>query len=121
MGKTISLVLVILLFITILFIAFISPTQTAENAEDKVLDAKKEVLNAMSDLNKASRVSDAEYQQFKTDLDNRITDFEKSVAELQQKYSTNNTKRKAFYITNLAALEPVNSGLKVKLTDYKAE
>ena len=79
------------------------------DAEDKVLEVKKEVLNARSDINQANQDSDAEYQQFKTKQDNRIMAFEKSIAELQANYATNNNGRKAFIVTKLAALEQSKS------------
>jgi len=105
MEKTISTAAVILLFVTIICIACISPTQKVENVEEKVLDVQKDVLNAKSIINQANRDFDAEYQQFKTEQDNRIIAFEKSIAELQANYATNNNKRKAFYVTKLAVLE----------------
>lgn len=109
MEKTISTVAVIFLLITIICIASISPSPKVENAEEKVLDVKKEVLNARSDINQANQDSDAEYQQFKTKQDNRIIAFEKSIAELQANYATNNNERKAFTVTKLAALEQSKS------------
>ena len=109
MEKTISTVAVIFLLIVIICIACISPSPKVENAEDKVLEVKKEVLNARSDINQANQDSDAEYQQFKTIQDNRIIAFEKSIAELQANFASNNNGRKAFIVTKLAALEQSKS------------
>jgi archaellum component FlaF (FlaF/FlaG flagellin family) len=102
MIRTIFTLAVTLFISGNIFTGCVYPAQKTEKVYEKVSDIKE---NTKSGVNQASRVADAEYQQFNTELDNRITAFEKSVAELQEKYATNNNGRKEFFVTKLAVLE----------------
>jgi hypothetical protein len=67
------------------------------NRENKVDYAKENVKQASQDLKDAQVQYEKEWQQFKSDADLKITDNEKSIAELKVKIKTGNKKLKAKY------------------------
>lgn len=98
-----------------------SPSQKLENAEENVIDAKKAVIDARSELNQAYQDSITEYQLFKIESENRIIANEKSIEELRAKIGNASKENKALYETKLAELQKRNTDLKVKLADYKED
>jgi uncharacterized lipoprotein YajG len=104
-----------------IFTGCVSPSQKLENAEENVIDAKKAVLDAQSDLNQAHQDSITEYQLFKIESENRIIANEKSIEELRVKIVSANKENKVLYETKLAELQKRNSDLKIKLDNYKED
>ncbi|MBN1821920.1 MAG: hypothetical protein JW833_14455 [Prolixibacteraceae bacterium] len=96
-----------------------SPSQKLENAEENVIDAKKAVLDAQSDLNQARQDSITEYQQFKIEFENKIIANEKSIEELRTKIVSAGKEDKILYETKLTELQKRNYELKIKLDSYE--
>ncbi len=120
--KKIFFTLAVTIFIAgAIFTGCVSPSQKLENAEENVVDAKKAVLDAQSDLNQAHQDSITEYQQFKIEFENRIIANEKSIEELRAKIVNANDENKVLYEAKLAELQKRNSDLKMKLDNYKED
>src|SRR5690606_792064 len=92
-----------------------------ENAEDKVLDAKEAVIDAKIDLTLARQDSISEFQQFKTDFQNKIAVNEKTIAGLKLSIEGANQENKVLFEKKLVELEEKNNDLKIKLAEYKEE
>lgn len=121
MKKTLFTLAVTTFIAGAIFTGCVSPSQKLENAEENVIDAKKAVLDAQSDLNQARQDSITEYQQFKIESENRITANEISIEELQVKIVSANDENRALYVTKLAELQKRNYELKIKLDEYKVD
>jgi hypothetical protein len=91
------------------------------NRENKVENAKENVQKASQDLKDAQAEYDKEWQQFKSDVDLKISENEKSIAEIKVKIKTQNRKYKAKYEEEVVVLEQKNSELKNKIGEYKYE
>lgn len=87
----------------------------------KVETAKEKVKNAKLELKDAQAESDKEYRQFKAYAELKISDNEKSIAELKVKMKTADEKFKIKYDEKVVKLEQRNIELKKKISDYKYE
>ena len=121
MNKTIYTLAVSLFFAGTFITSCTSPSQKVENAEEKVLDAKKEMKEAKNELNVILQDSVTEYRQFRIVYDNKIIANEKSIAELKLNIASANKENKVSYKKKLAELERKNNDLKIELAEYKAD
>ncbi|MGM0622160.1 MAG: hypothetical protein ACQETJ_13995 [Bacteroidota bacterium] len=110
-----------ILFTGMLFTSCNSQSEKVENAEDNVLDAKKAVIKAESELSQTRQDSITDFQQFKTKYQNQISANEKSIADLRSNIEGAIKENKASYEKKVAELEEKNNALKTKLNDYNEE
>jgi len=96
-----------------------SSTNKVANAEDKVQDAKEEVVKAKCDLNKTIKDSVTEYQNFRKESEVKITANEKLIADFKASIANDKKATKARYEKTLAGLEKRNNEMKKTLDDYK--
>ena len=89
--------------------------------ETKVEAAQQKVDAAKTELKDAKAENDKDYRQFKTEVDLKISNNEKSIADLKVKISNSEEKDKAKYEKKVDALELRNTELKKKIADYKYE
>jgi len=98
-----------------------SSANKVETAQDKVRDAKEKVISAKSDLIIAQQDSNAEYQKFKKESDEKIMAHNKSIAEFKARIAKEKKEIQGKYEMELAILEQKNSDLKKKLDGFKEE
>jgi uncharacterized protein (DUF3084 family) len=89
--------------------------------ETKVEAAQQKVDAAKTELKDAKAENDKDYRQFKTEVDLKISNNEKSIADLKVKISNSEEKDKAKYEKKVDALEIRNTELKKKIAEYKYE
>jgi hypothetical protein len=95
-----------ILFLTLTILSGCQSSATkVENAEDNVRGTEK--------------TSISDYQQFKLDADQKITDQEKNIAEYKARIAQEKMENRADYEQRLVELENKNSDLKKKLADLK--
>lgn len=99
----------------------LSTDKKVENAEDKLLNAKENYMEAERNLDETIKDSISNYQQFKNDAELSILAYEKSIAELKLKIANERIENRAEYEKKLAELELKNKNLRKKLSDYKDE
>lgn len=121
MKKILFTVSATILFTGMLFTSCNSQSEKVENAEDNVLDAKKAVIKAESELSQTRQDSITDFQQFKTKYQNQISANEKSIADLRSNIEGAIKENKASYEKKVADLEEKNNALKTKLNDYNEE
>jgi hypothetical protein len=88
--------------------------QTVENAKDHVKQANQDLKDAQAEYVK-------EWQQFKNDVELRISANDKSISEFKAEIKTASPKFKANYEKEVVVLEQKNIELKKKISEYKYE
>lgn len=91
-----------------------TPAEKVEKAQENVTKANNELDSAISDY-----VKDIDAYRLATSV--RITENEKTIAELKANVSKQKMKDRAEYERQIKALEQKNVELKKKLDSYKAE
>lgn len=115
--KTTSIALI---FAAASFTSCQSSTQKTDAADAKVQDAKKELQTAKDDASDAQKAANAEaYRSFKADIDVKIQDNEKQIADLKASIKNSKKKMDAAYVESVDALEQKNAALKSKLNTYE--
>ena len=110
--KNKTLILVVTIFIAgITLNSCKSSADGAKEAKDKVVVAKQELNQALQDS----------ILQFKKESEEKISNYEKDIAELKVKIAKEKKENKAKYEKKLAELEQKNADLKKKLENFKAE
>ena len=106
------LILVVTVFMTgIILSSCQSSTKKVENARNKVIEAELGLNQALKDS----------IQQYKKESEEKISYYEKSIAEFKAKIANRKKEDKAIYEKKLAMLEQKNTELKKILSDYKDE
>lgn len=85
-------------------------------------DFKTRFSNDMDKIGKAVKdltIDSDEWQQFKSESEQRIQDNEKSIAAFKEKMKRSGTKMEAKYNKGIADLEKANRRMKRKLEEYK--
>jgi len=95
-----------------------SSTQKVDAARDNLQDAKVNVVEAKIELTQALRDS---IQADRVELEQKISLYDKSIAELKLKVNTQKKESKAVYEQTLNELELKSKQLKKKLQEYKEE
>lgn len=95
-----------------------SSTKKVENARENLQDAKENVVDAKIELNQALQDS---IQSFRTELEPKISSYDKSIAELKTKIAAQKKDNKAAYEKALTELELKNNQLKKNLQQYKED
>ena len=89
-----------------------------QSSADKVQDAKDNVVTANQALDKAVKDS---IQQFKKESQEKINDYDKSIADFKAGLANTKKVDKAKYEKALADLEQKKSDLKKKLEEFKED
>jgi uncharacterized protein (DUF3084 family) len=89
-------------------------SERAEDAAEDLRDAKK-------DLDEAQREYTIKYNDFKREMDNKITENDKAIAALKADVRERNAEAKANWNTAVNDLERKNQSLKDRINDYKAD
>lgn len=118
MKKPILTIAAILFIAAAIFSSCQPSSSKTEDVRDKLMDAKDKVLEADQELNLALKDS---IQQFRKESEEKINDYERSIAELKVKIAKEKKENKAIYEEKLAGLEQKNKELKRKLNEYKEE
>jgi len=96
-------------------------TGCSTNREQKVENAKENVRQANQDLKDAQAEYLKEWQQFKNDVELKISANEKSINEFKEEIKRASPTFKAKYEKEVVVLEQKNIELKKKITEYKYE
>jgi hypothetical protein len=118
MKKSIFILSSISFMTGMMFTSCLSSAEKVENAEKNVLEAKQDVVLAKQELNQALVDS---IQQYKKEIDVKITSNEKKIAEFRSKIAKETKESKAKYEKLIADLEKKNQEMKYKLNNYKEE
>lgn len=121
MKKTFSTIFIIIFSLSIMISSCQSSAKKIEKANDKVQEAKKDVLDAKYDLNMARQDSITEFEQFKKEVEAKITAHEKHITEFKARIANDKLENRAIYEKKLADLEQKNTDMKKVLAEYKAE
>jgi predicted RNase H-like nuclease (RuvC/YqgF family) len=107
-------------FFTIAIAALIAGTQltSCRSSAKKVEKAQENVDQANLALDKALQDS---IQQFRTASEERISKYEKNIADFKTRIAKEKKENKSTYEKKLAELDKRNSDLKLKLANYKYE
>ena len=89
-------------------------SERAEDAAEELRDAKK-------DLDEAQREYTIKYNDFKREMDNKITENDKAIAALKADVRERNAEAKANWNTAVNDLERKNQSLKDRINDYKVD
>ena len=89
-------------------------SERAEDAAEDLRDAKK-------DLDEAQREYTIKYNDFKREMDNKITENDKAIAALKADVRERNAEAKVNWNTAVNDLERKNQSLKDRINDYKAD
>ena len=92
-----------------------------KTAEQKIADAKENTGEVKQELKDAQTGYRAEWQAFKSNAEQTIAANEKRIDTLKINIGKADSKVKAEYRKDVAALEQKNRGLKKNLEDYKDE
>ena len=118
--KKSTLLLASILFLTLSITqACQSSAKKVENAEDNVLDAKKDLNESQNDLVIARNDSINDYMLFKKEAEMKIIAQEKNIADFKARIAKEKKEVKADYQKKLTDLENKNTDLKKNLADLK--
>ena len=96
-------------------------TGCSTSREQKVENAKENVRQANQDLKDAQAEYLKEWQQFKNDVELKISANETSINEFKEEIKRASPTFKAKYEKEVVVLEQKNIELKKKITEYKYE
>lgn len=91
---------------------------SCKSSADKVQDARDNVVVAKQELTQAMKDS---ILQYKKESEEKISYYDKNIAELKVKIAKEKKEKIAGYEKKLAELEQKNAELKKKLADFNAE
>ena len=91
-----------------------SPAKKVENAEDKVLEANK-------DLNQANQEYVTDIENYRKETAEKVAANEKTIADFNLRIASEKKVAKMDYQKQVAVLEKQNSDLKMRLENYKEE
>ncbi len=89
-------------------------SERAEDAAEELRDAKK-------DLDEAQREYTIKYNDFKREMDNKITENDKAIAALKADVRERNAEAKVNWNNAVNDLERKNQSLKDRINDYKVD
>lgn len=95
-----------------------SNDKKVENAAIEVQEAKSEVKDAQQDLSEAQQAAGADFQQFKNESNQELTDNERKIADLRIEMKQEKKEARIKYEKKIDELEQKNQELKVKLEAY---
>ena len=106
--------------VTFSFLAFTAFTflTSCKNNETKIEDAQENVLDAKKELVEAKQDSLSDYETFKIKINEKITDNELRIKDLKIKAIDGSQKSKSKFNDAVVALEEKNIELKTKINTY---
>ncbi len=87
----------------------------AENADEKVQDAQDDLKEAENDAEAARE----EYRQYQLENENRMSQYDLTIAELKEEANKADSKTKVEYNKRIGELEERNNGLKAKMKSFQ--
>lgn len=98
---------------------YISCNNSPKQKEEKLNDAKGEVLDAKEALAKSKLDSISDFNKYKESIENKLFENEKKITALKAKNTSKDQSTQALYVKQLDKLEMKNAELKHKIEDYK--
>lgn len=98
---------------------YISCNNSPKQKEEKLNDAKDEVVDAKEDLAKSKLDSIGDFNKYKESIENKLVENERKIAELKAKNTSKVKSTQELYVKQLDKLEMKNAELKHKIEDYK--
>ncbi len=98
---------------------YISCNNSPKQKEEKLNDAKDEVVDAKEDLAKSKLDSIGDFNKYKESIENKLIENERKIAELKAKNTSKDKSTQELYVKQLDKLEMKNAELKHKIEDYK--
>ncbi|MEI7508686.1 MAG: hypothetical protein WCJ62_04400 [Flavobacterium sp.] len=109
----------LIILAAIVGMVYISCNNSPKQKEEKLNDAKNEVLDAKEDLAKSKLDSIGDFNKYKESIENKLVENEKKITELKAKNTSKDKSSHLLYVNQLDKLEMKNSELKHKIEDYK--
>ncbi len=94
--------------------AFAQQDKKVAKAKKEVVEAEKDLTKAKIELTEATKDSAADYQRFRNETAQKISENDKKIAELKAKRADEIKEDKAKYDAKVVALEQKNNELKRK-------
>lgn len=92
-----------------------------QSSTEKVENAEKDLIQANSELDKANEEYLKDIDTYRTKMNEKVIENEKSIADFKARVEHEKRVAKADYIKKIVALEQKNTDIKKKMDDYKAE
>ncbi len=122
MKKSISTLALAAAFIVALFATGCqSSSQKADKAEDKVVNAKEDLMKAEAKAAELKLKAAEEWKIFKAEAETKIGDNDRSIADLRDKMKVSGKKMSAEYSKNIDALEAKSKALRTKIDTYNTD
>lgn len=97
---------------------FAGSLTSCKNNEAKIEDAQEDILEERQDLAEAQNKANQEYENYKMEINEKITKNEQKIADLKVKKITGSADAQERHNKRIAKLEAKNSELKAKLDQY---
>ncbi len=97
---------------------FAGSLTSCKNNEAKVEDAQEDVLEAKQEVAEEQNEANQEYENYKMEINEKITKNEQKIADLKVKKITGSADAQERHNKKIAKLEARNSELKAKLDKY---
>lgn len=97
---------------------FAGTITSCKNNEAKVEDAQEDVLEAKQEVAEEQNEANQEYENYKMEINEKITKNEQKIADLKVKKITGSADAQERHNKRIAKLEARNSELKAKLDNY---
>ena len=122
MKKSISTLALAAAFIVALFATGCqSSSQKADKAEDKVVNAKEDLMKAEAKAAELKLKAAEEWKIFKAEAETKIGDNDRSIADLRDKMKVSGKKMSAEYSKSIDALEAKSKALRTKIDTYNTD
>lgn len=122
MKKSISTLALAAAFIVALFATGCqSSSQKADKAEDKVVNAKEDLMKAEAKAAELKLKAAEEWKIFKAEAETKIGDNDRSIADLRDKMKVAGKKMSAEYSKSIDALEAKSKALRTKIDTYNTD
>jgi predicted RNase H-like nuclease (RuvC/YqgF family) len=122
MKKTIFTLAITMIIAGTIFTGCELTTKKTENTPDQMQKSTNDDEGSQHmGTTMMAKDSISEYQQFKKESEEKIDDFEKSIAEFKTKIANAKAETKAEYEKKLTSLEQKDNALKKKLEEYKED
>jgi hypothetical protein len=103
-----------------MLIGWNASAQSLKNAHENAITSMNNISEA-NDTNRSIQISNDRFQKFKKESEDRISNYEKNIAELKQKIKDEKNEGKTKYQKLVADLEQKTADLKKNLNEYKEE
>lgn len=108
-------------FATVVVLFTACDSNNNKYGSERAKDAAEDLRDAKKDLDEAQREYTIKYNEFKKEMDNKITENDKAIAALKADVKERNAEAKANRNATVNDLERKNQSLKDRINDYKAD